>query len=61
MKVKDLPANLSLKQTKVRIPEAHHRSAVAAGLTTMEVYLRSNWRSGIWVKENLNSQRMFPL
>lgn len=61
MKVKDLPPDTNLEKIKIRIPEQYREEAEATGLKTMDVYLRSQWFSGIWVRTSPTATRMFPL
>lgn len=61
MKVKELNSDISLSSIKIRIPDEYKRECISAGLNTMEVYLKSTWFNGIWVKTSLNSDRVFPL
>lgn len=53
--------NRSTSDIKVRIPDANKSIAMTAGLKTMEVYVISQWMSGIWVKADMRSDRMYPL
>lgn len=59
MKVKELQRPLS--GTKVKIPRKDMHLSALAGLMKDEVYIRSFWEKGIWVKEDLKSERVFPL
>lgn len=61
MKLKDLPGNVSLDAIKVRIPDDWKREALSCGLNTMEVYIVGTWLTGMWVKESLTSERMYPI
>lgn len=61
MKVKDLPPKTSLEHVKIRIPEDYHEEARSTGLETMDVYLRSTWFCGVWVRTSPTAERMFPL
>jgi hypothetical protein len=59
MLVKDLSGDLS--QIKVKIPNKYKHEISTCGLKTNEVYLYSSWFSGIWVKDDLSSDRVYPL
>ena len=62
MKVKDLPGDTDLTQIKIRIPDELKHNVIVAGLNTQEVYLRSAWGMGVWVKtEPGRDGRMYPI
>ena len=61
MKVKDLPKDRPINGVKVKIPHTFRHHLAMAGLMKDEVYIRSTWERGVWVKEDLASSRMFPL
>jgi len=61
MKVKELPLDTDLYSVKVRIPDDLWEDAQMAGMTQQEAYLHSGWFSGVWLKEDLSSGRVFPL
>jgi len=61
MKVKDLPKDRPLNGIKVKIPSKFRYHLTLAGLMKDEVYIRSTWERGVWVKEDLAASRMFPL
>ena len=59
MKVSELPPTMQLCNTKVRIPD---NIKLPTGLATREVYIRSIWNLGLWLKENsTNDGQVFPL
>lgn len=61
MTVKDLPSNVDLFKTKIRIPQKYKEDCFQSGLTTDKIYLHSSWFCGIWVKTDLSSDRVYPL
>ncbi len=61
MKLKDLPENVPIASVKVKIPEELHKEAILSGLPVMEVYIYSNWMSGVWVKTDLKSSQIYPI
>jgi len=61
MKLKELDSATNIQTIKVRIPIEFMPKTIGTGLTSREVYIFSQWFSGIWVKTDLSSQRMYPL
>lgn len=60
MLVKELKTD-NLVNIKVKIPERFKKECLLSGLSTNEVYLVSSWFRGIWVKQEINSSRIYPL
>lgn len=63
MKVKDLDLNANLQKIKVRLSEKliSDENLVLSGLSTREVYLMGPFMGDFFVKESLDSNRIFPL
>jgi hypothetical protein len=61
MQVKELPDGTNISRVKMRLPEELEAQAVSAGLKTTEVYLGSAWNQGVWLKEDPDSDRIYPL
>ena len=52
----------SLSDVLLRIPADTYKDVCKdTGLPVREVYVVSTWFSGIWVKANKNSDRVYPL
>lgn len=62
MKVKELDGNIDIGSIKVKIPnDIFLEKCMSCGLKSKKVYVISSWGSGVWVKEDLKSERIFPL
>lgn len=61
-KLKDLSDETPVNSIKVRIPARIFKIYTqGTGLKTRDVYIVSSWGTGIWVKTDLNSKRIYPL
>jgi len=61
MKLKDLSGGTNISTVKLLMPLDVFRASDNRGLSSREVYVVSQWFSGIWVKTNLNSTRIYPI
>lgn len=61
MKIKDLEKDTLLDSVLVELPEKIMKENSYVGLKQNKVYIVSLWGSGIWVKENLTSNRVYPI
>ena len=59
MKIKDIKG--SLDSIKIKIPDNIFKDNLYGGPKKQEVYLTSFWNKGLWVKEDLESTKIFPI
>jgi hypothetical protein len=59
MKLSELPPDTQLGNTKVRVPD---NIKLPTGMTSREVYIKSVWSNGLWLKGTTDQDgRIFPL
>jgi hypothetical protein len=57
-KIKDLPESVELRGIKIKIPKKYQDSY--SGIKK-EMYLYSWWNKGVWLKSDMNEDRVYPL
>lgn len=58
MKVKDLPPDTPVEGVLVKIPKDKEDTY---GEISGNMYLYSSWHSGVWLKKNMDEDRIYPL
>ena len=59
MKLKDHKGNI--EDVIVEIPKEFSQEMALSGLNTNKVHIVSLWARGLWVRVNLEDERMYPI